>query len=147
MVDLQQFWNSKVPKGHKHFSNVMPKEKIEILTKRFRNHVVDQLDTEQIVITLDWGCGGGLMTKIVTEFSEVILLDISQESLQTAADYISVIANDSILYDGTTVIVDVDLIICYSVIHHFPNLKYWQTVAENWKTIKPKFLAIPLTMH
>lgn len=145
--NLQHFWDSHVPKGHKHFTDVMPEEKKKLLVKRFQDHVVDQLASQDakhtIKTTLDWGCGGGLIAKIIAEFSEIILLDISQESLQKTTDYIApIVPNDSILYDGTAVTANVDMIVCYSVIHHLVDLKTWHKIVANWKTIKPKFLAI-----
>ncbi|MCK5604198.1 class I SAM-dependent methyltransferase [Candidatus Pacearchaeota archaeon] len=149
LYDLQTFWDHKVIKRHKHFTDYMSTVKQLKLTTRFRTHVIDQLDTDTISLTLDWGCGGGMLSKIIAKFSDLILLDISEQSLQVAQKYLAgpKIPQTILFKDPTDDLTflaeqNIDLLVCYNLIYHFPNYEYWQKIAEIWNTIRPTFIAL-----
>lgn len=147
--DLPKFWDQTVSKGHRHFTDHMGIEKRSMLATKFHDHVLDQLNVDDIKLTLDWGCGGGLLSRIVAKFSDLILLDISPQSLQTAKKHVSDLRiPKTILFkdptDDLTFLTEqnIDLLICYNLIYHFPNYAYWQKIADIWNTIKPTFIAL-----
>lgn len=137
-----EFWDN-IPKGHKHFVGSMGKEKLKRLANRFRRHTIRQLDNIPIIKTLDWGCGGGHLAKIISNFSEVILLDISEDSLQEALRYLAPLKPQTILFNNTTKIeFKPDLLVCYDVIHHFSSYEYWLRITKIWAKTGPKFIAM-----
>lgn len=137
-----QFWD-QVSKGHKHFVDHLPQSKQKRLIDRFQAHGIGQLNTAEIQTTLDWGCGGGLLAKIASTFSEVILLDISEDSLQEALRYLAPLEPRTILFDSEVdPELQVDLLICYDVIHHFSSYEYWQQIAKTWIDIGPRFISM-----
>lgn len=141
---LTNFWETTVPKGHKHFVNTMDAAKIRRLNERVKKNFIDNLDFENIKIGLDWGCGGGLHTKTLSKLCKIIPLDISQESLSKCETFSGIsggvlIPNNFSQFD-TTRFRNIDLIFCADVIHHFPNLKYFKDVCQTWNKIYPKYI-------
>lgn len=148
MTELASFWDKKVKKGWKHFSDQMTDEKIEYTIGLFKEHALDKLDKD-VGSFIDWGCGGGLLSKAILEFApdcEGTIVDISQESLDVAETYIDkpitkVVVDENL--NNTMVPTDVDLLFCYSVIQHFPSVVYWNEVSKFWNNeVKPKHIAI-----
>jgi len=136
--DLQRFWRGQVCDGHKHFRKKIGPKKKQVLIGRFQQHALDQIDTDAINTTLDWGCGGGLLAKMISEFSDLILLDIASESLQEASDYVGEKVVQTIEFsDPDAQIPDTqsELLVCYGVIHHFPTHEYWKKIATIWNSI------------
>jgi len=142
MSKLNNFWENSVPKGHKHFIDFMDSDKIKRLNTRVKNNLIGKLNTSEIKTSYDWGCGGGLHSKTLKEFSNVTPLDISQESLDKCESYMGVkgklIPND---LEGFT-LEKVDLLFCVDVIHHFPSLDYFNSVCEVWNDISPNYLCL-----
>jgi hypothetical protein len=130
-------------------------EKKQLLTTRFHHHALNAIDAKQVKLTLDWGCGGGLLARIVAGFSDIILLDATRHSLMNATKYLSDIRaartihfTDSCLpfpFSMTTATLgklNIDLLICYNVIYHLPSLEYWRRLAEIWLEIRPRYIAM-----
>jgi ubiquinone/menaquinone biosynthesis C-methylase UbiE len=120
----------------------MPPAKSQDHLNRVRKHAINQMDMSKVDSALDWGCGGGLLAKELTKHCSVNLVDISQESLDKAQEYVGVPC-DKFLVDAAVELdlPKVDLILCYSVIQHFPSYEYWQKVSQRWNEIAPKYIA------
>lgn len=147
--NLSNFWEKDVIKSDKHFVDQLTDEKIQRMTTRVNKYFLEKLDFTKIKTTLDWGCGGGLFAKMLSEKSEVILADISNESLKHAKEYIGkdlqsiLIPNkiDDFEYKNQ----NIDLLFCHTVIHHFPTKEYWNKVFNIWTTkIRPKYFALQI---
>lgn len=153
MDKLKNHWEKKVTKNHKHFVKHMPKKKIVDHLNRLKEHVIEQVNMSEVKWALDWGCGGGLLAKELGKHCKIIIADISEESLEEAHNYIrhtpkpgsgpmhiSLLVGD----DPSKVEVGppkVDLILCYSVIQHFPSAEYWHKVAAKWNEFNPRYIA------
>lgn len=147
--NLTEFWEKKVIKSDKHFVETLSEEKIERMTQRVDEFILSNLDFSKIKTTLDWGCGGGLFAKILLEKSNVILADISEESIleakkHTGKNHQSILIPqeiDNFNYQGGKV----DLLFCHTVIHHFPSYEYWCKVFDIWtKKIKPEYFGLQI---
>jgi predicted TPR repeat methyltransferase len=134
---LKEHWEEKVPKGHKHFIDTMDVDKINRLKNRVNNFFITKLNFDEIKTAYDWGCGGGLHTKTLSEICDVIPLDISNESLLMCEKYTGIKGK---LVDE--VLPNVDLIFCADVIHHFPSLEYLNDILTMWLDINPKYMCL-----
>ena len=151
MVDqkkLAQFWDKDVPEKFKHFSGSDFDPKVEKCRADIKRHFVDQIDFTDVRVMLDWGCGGGIGSLLLSEYSNVIALDIAESSLESANKYMrehgKAFANTYKLDDIETLTIkeNVDLLFSASVVQHFPSLDYWRKVAAYWKSLEPKWIAV-----
>jgi len=145
-MKLSDFWENEVPKGWKHFTNYMDKSKIDYIIDNINKYFFKYIDFKNISKTLEWGCGGGLISNEFSKYTDIILLDISQESLNISNNYVkNVIYSqkinnniDNFVYMGPKP----DLIVSHAVIHHFPNYKYWEKVLNIWCSMDPVYITI-----
>ena len=149
-VNLEKHW-SNVPKGWRHFVDSMPPQKITRITKRVKEKLINKLDTSSIEQILDWGCGGGLFSKILSDYGDVSVVDISEDSINSAIKYhrdikySQLITNDikNFKYGGK----QVDLLFSNEVIQHFPSYEYFVEVTDIWfNQIKPKTITIQVKL-
>lgn len=141
----QDFWEDKVAKGHKHFATHMTNEKKNRLLNRFNKHLINNIDLSKINSAIDFGCGGGLLSKTIPINIKLTLVDISTNSLREAKRYlnrsveliqVSDIDDFEINFDSP------DLLWCYSMIHHLPSIKEWNKLVKLWLKIKPKVIGL-----
>lgn len=144
-MDLVKFWEEDVAKGHKHYANELSSVKKRRLRDRFKKHCLDLVDWDSVNFAVDWGCGGGLLAKMIPESVKLLLVDISQEAVYRARDYVKRDVEIEQQTDPATFRYNypqADLLWCYSVIHNFPSISYWEHVVELWDEIAPKQIAI-----
>jgi len=147
---LSNFWENKVVKSDKHFVETLPQEKIDRMKNRVDEFILSKLDFAKIKTAIDWGCGGGLFAKIISEKTNVILADISKESLEKAEKYINKKNINKILIPDNldTLTIpnqEIDFVFSHTVIHHFPSLEYWHQIFDIWtKKIKPKYFGLQI---
>lgn len=139
MNDLKIFWENKVPKGHKHFMNDMSNDKINNLKKRVKENFLDNINFTNINTVYDWGCGGGIHTKTLSELSKVTPLDISEESLKECYKNTGI---EGILLTDKIKLPKVDMIFCADVVHHFPSLSYLNNILDKWLEINPIYICV-----
>jgi 2-polyprenyl-3-methyl-5-hydroxy-6-metoxy-1,4-benzoquinol methylase len=153
-MSIKKIWEN-MSGGWRHFSsgsNKMSKEKTDYIVNNVNEFIFSNLKQEEITSTLDWGCGGGILSKELSKFSNVNILDLTQSSLENAKKYLGEggyensfeIPNDISNYEfeGN----DIDLIFCHAVIQHFPSLEYFQRIIEIWNKINPKYIAIQVKL-
>jgi len=142
---LKEFWTNNISKNWCHFHDDMPEGKTQKTIRLFREHLIEQLKSEFSLNALDWGCGGGVLAKEISQNNKVILLDISKRSLLEAERYSGIKTNSILLsepIDSFKIFLNnIDLIYCYSVIQHFPSYNYWKKVSKLWIEISPKYIA------
>jgi 2-polyprenyl-3-methyl-5-hydroxy-6-metoxy-1,4-benzoquinol methylase len=142
---LSEFWNSEVSKERKHFIDLLDEDMINRTLGRCHNYFLKYVDLDDIDIAMDWGCGGGLIAKELGRKCDVVLIDVSKESLRTAqcnvenVVHAQLVPDDigSFVYEGPKL----DLILSNAVLHHFPSYEYCLKVLDIWKSIGPKFIA------
>jgi len=150
---LTEFWDKKVIKSDKHFVETLSEEKINRMKSRVDEFIFSHLDFSKIRTVLDWGCGGGLFAKILSDKADVILADISQESLFKAQSYIDKENLKSILIpenlDELNIPTEnIDLLFSHTVIHHFPSYEYWLKVFDIWTNkIKPNCFGLQIKIE
>ena len=117
---------------------------------RVKKHILDKINFDEIVTTMDWGCGGGLFAKEISKHSNLCLMDISKSSLENALNYIGEGKNkvvytkllpdniESFSYKGPNV--------SNEVIQHFPSLEYFKKVIKIWEIIQPKIIAFQVKL-
>jgi 2-polyprenyl-3-methyl-5-hydroxy-6-metoxy-1,4-benzoquinol methylase len=149
---LSDFWDQKVVKSDKHFVETLSQEKINRMKSRVDELLFSQLDFSKIQTVLDWGCGGGLFAKILSEKTKVIIADISQESINKTRSYtgkdLPAILIPEKLSDIQIPEKNIDLIFCHTVIHHFPSYEYWLEVFDIWtQKIRPNYFALQIKIE
>ena len=145
---LIKHWSNIIPKGWKHFSDYMSEEKINFTIDRVTECLFNFINFDEVSVAIDWGCGGGILSKELIKYCDVALIDISQESLDEAESYIknnivhrqTIEDTDNFTYNGPKV----DLIFSNAVIHHFPSYGYFAKVRDIWISLSPKFIAVQI---
>jgi 2-polyprenyl-3-methyl-5-hydroxy-6-metoxy-1,4-benzoquinol methylase len=140
--NLNDFWDNNVLNKHKHFPSNMTKEKIRKHQERCIRTLLQYVNWNEVKISIDWGCGGGVLTPLLQVYSDVIILDISKKSLIECSKNLDKKPILSILYPFQldSIPNNVDLIHCTAVIHHFSDLEYWEDIVNVWHKINPKYL-------
>ena len=146
-MELADFWEKKVGKGHKHFVDTIPPEKKANLIRRFREHLLHFLIRPNVKSVVDWGCGGGLLANILADYFELTIADIAEESIRECIRYVNphrirhiiVVPSDidSLVFD-----IKCSAIHCSDVVHHFPSRAYWYKVVQKWMSLEPKLIAM-----
>jgi hypothetical protein len=145
---LSEFWNNEVPKSRKHFIDLLDNDMIDRTISSVHNYFFKYIDLDDIDVAMDYGCGGGLVARELGKKCDVVLIDISQESLRTAQCNVENVVHaqlvpddiDSFVYAGPKV----DLILSNAVLHHMPSYEYCLKVLDIWKSIGPKFIAVQI---
>lgn len=140
-----EFWEEQVPKVHKHFANEMSSVKKRRIRDRFQKNALDHLDLDAIHTAIDWGCGGGLLTKMIPDHVDITLVDISQESLHRTVAYTGRDLKMIQITDPATLQIDFkqpDLMWCYGMIYNLTSLKDWRELANLWNEFVPKTIAL-----
>lgn len=151
MVDqlrLAEFWETSVPEQYKHYSGTEFEDKVGGYEIKLNEHLISKIDFADIRTALDWGCGGGYGSSILSANADVIVLDISKTSLAKAANYLNdkgiSLKNSYLLEDLESLEIkeQIDLVFSASVIQHFPSYDYWKKVAAKWLEMEPLWIAI-----
>lgn len=151
MVDqlrLAEFWENSVPEQYKHYEGTEFENKAGDYEAKLNEHLISRIDFKDVRVALDWGCGGGYGSSILSVNADVIALDISKTSLSKASQYLSgkgiTLKNSYLLGDLESLEISerIDLIFSASVIQHFPSYEYWKKVAAKWLEIEPLRIAI-----
>jgi cyclopropane fatty-acyl-phospholipid synthase-like methyltransferase len=151
----RQFWEAVTP-GHRHIVDHMPNGKKKRLIARFREHCLAQVQLQKLrlsekrsPIVWDWGCGGGLLAKVTkAEGAELVLLDISLNSLREAEHYVgpgSVTVqhlHDTVRETDLQKLPSPDLVVCYNVIHHFERPEELDSLVRNCNYVGSPQVAI-----
>lgn len=143
--ELVKFW-SNIDEEQKHFIDKLSIKKKNLIINRVERWLFDYVDFSTIKTALDWGCGGGLLTKeLLKHGCETYILDILPESTAQVKEHFSVkrsyVLKDLQDYDF---IESIDLILCHAVIYHFPSLDYWNEVLKIWFKMKPEYILIQI---
>lgn len=146
MKGLKEFWDNKVHKEHKHFTEEMSKEKMTRQKDLFKDNVLSRIELLENMSALDWGCGGGLIAnELCNVVKKVYVTDISEESVKEAIRYtecnVEGIVNPYSGHEWSKF--NIDILTCYAVIWHMPGLDYFETAIDIWaEEIKPEYIAI-----
>lgn len=153
MIDqkkLSLFWDEQVQGQFKHYLNTEFDKKLRKYKRDLKEKMLRYIDFSEIDTAIDWGCGGGVGALLLSDYCSVIILDISETSLEKCSQLLNKnnkkIKQKIKLDDLSSFEVNenIDLIFCTSVIQHFPLLEYWNRVVEIWKKINPKWIAIQI---
>lgn len=90
MIDqskLSEFWNNDVPGEFKHWMSTDFINKVNKYRADIKGHLIDKVDFKDIKTAIDWGCGGGLGSVLLSEHCDVISLDIADSSLSNCEKY------------------------------------------------------------
>ena len=152
MKNIKDFWTN-VSKGHRHIVSEMSEEKTARILNRVTRHLISPIsELQDINSILDWGCGGGLISKKLVDLDyEVYSVDLVEHSLKSALQYCPKIKYsqlidtdiDLVKYKGPTP----DMILCNEVIQHFPTENYLDKVLGIWtNVISSKYIAVQVKL-
>ena len=143
MKKLSSHWNS-VNENWRHIIGGMTTKKEERIIKNYKELFLGKIDKKIVSCSLDWGCGGGLLTAELAKDFKVCAVDISEKSLNSCInyalpEYTQLILDDidSFVWNGPKV----DFILCHALVWHFPSLEYFKKVLYNWKLLSPTYIA------
>jgi len=142
MDRLNHIWE-KQSFNNRHIVEGLSSDKKKRHITNFNNYYINFVDTDKIEASLDWGCGGGLLTKELKKFStNVYCVDISEHSLSSCVSYANPTKAILLNTDPLSVeIPNVDLILANAIVWHFPTLDYFKKVINKWLDLSPKYIA------
>lgn len=114
------------------------------LLNNLDNYTLNYIDKSKVKNVLDWGCGGGLLSKQLKKDFHVSSIDISEDSLNNCIKYASPdyhqlvpIDIDTFKWEGE----NIDFIHCHALVWHFPTLEYFQKILDIWDKLSPNYIA------
>ena len=148
---IKKVWTDTT-KQWRHIVSHLSTQKQKRIKDRVTKNILDHLP-DNIYSVLDWGCGGGLISKLFSDKGYVVyVVDLIQDSLDSAVNYASNIQfqqllpedPDKIYYKGPKP----KLIFCNEVIQHFPSYEYFIKILSIWtEQIKPEYIAIQVKLN
>ena len=141
MIDLNNHWEG-VDIGNRHIIKGMNKTFKDRHLNNFKKYYLDYIDITEITSSLDWGCGGGLLSKELKNFSKnVYVVDVSTHSLKMCDEYAS--PSETFLLKNSPLDIElpnVDLVLANAIVWHFPTLDYFKEVINKWVELNPKYI-------
>lgn len=142
MINLNDYWDN-IDLNNRHIIKGLTKEKIKRHINNFKNLYINHIDINKVNSSLDWGCGGGLLSKELKKISnKVYCVDISKHSIESCKKYAKpteiFLLEDNIL---DIELPQVDLILANAIVWHFPTYEYFKNVVDKWVTLNPKYIA------
>jgi len=143
-MNLSNHWN-KVSNSWRHIISDITKDKKSRLISDYNKYFIENINIKGCSTALDWGCGGGLLTKELQKHFTTSVVDISKHSLDECEKYCNphysqiVPSNiDDFIWNGK----NVDFILCHALVWHFPSLDYFKKVLSIWSKLSPKYIAL-----
>lgn len=141
---LKEHWN-KIPASWRHVASHVPEDKKQRIYRNWNDLIKANLPWDEVKNVVDWGCGGGLLSKVmVDEGKNVLSVDVSEKSLKACElyakpqqKYLAPNRLENFNYEFKA-----DLVLAHAVVWHFPNEKYFQDVIKLWiEKFSPKYIA------
>lgn len=143
-VNLQEHWQAEGSQNRHIVSKDSLKSWHHRLLYNLINHTLNHINKSKVKTVLDWGCGGGLLSKKLKDDFHVSSVDISQKSLNScikyaSPDYHQLVPPDinEFKWGGK----NIDFIHCHALTWHFPSLAYFQKVVDIWVKLSPTYIA------
>ncbi len=152
MNNIKKIWSS-TNKGWRHIVEHMSEQKKDRIIKRVEKNLLSNQLYENVESVLDWGCGGGLISKILTEKGyNVYVVDLIQDSIDSALKYAPKISYSQLINEDENKVKYLgpkpDVIFCNEVIQHFPSYNYFIKILDIWtKCIKPNYISIQVKLN
>jgi len=84
MDNIKNIWSS-TNQGWRHIIGKMSREKQERIIYRVDNNLLSNPLYENVKSVLDWGCGGGLLSKVLLDKGlDVYVVDLVEHSIKSA---------------------------------------------------------------
>lgn len=141
--DLNNHWDTS-PGCRRHVVGKANNVLVQRVLLNFKENILSKIDQFSVGKSIDWGCGGGILTKELKKFSNVTALDVSEDSLVECQKYAKpdcklLIKDD---FNELNLCEDYDMILCHELIWHLPSMEYFDLLLNFWfDKIKPKYIA------
>lgn len=148
--DVLAIWNEGRG-AHRHSVPATNSGRRKRFLDRFEKWANSRIEPEAITSCIDWGCGGGLTTKVMGQLYDYVYgVDVSAASVQDAQAYVKTLADihripvDPAKWtrDMEPFKEDMDWVHCFHVIWHMPDYKYFCSVVDFWKKLNPRYITV-----
>lgn len=147
MHNIKNIWSS-TNQGWRHIIKNMDQSKKQRIIKRVNKNLLDNPLYDEVKTVLDWGCGGGLLSKVLLDKGlDVYVVDLVEHSIESALNYAVGISYSQLIDEDIEKFKYLgpkpDVIFSHAVIQHFPNYDYFTKVLKIWtEDIKPNYISI-----
>lgn len=151
MYSIKNIWSS-TNQGWRHITKNMDQSKKQRIIKRVDKNLLDNPLYDEVKTVLDWGCGGGLLAKVLLDKGlDVYVVDLVEHSIESALGYAVGISYTQLIDEDIETFKYVgpkpDVIFCNEVIQHFPNYEYFTKVLNIWtEDIKPNYISLQVKL-
>lgn len=145
MTDLKNHWGL-VREQWRHIPASMDDNKKNRIIYNFNQYMFPVINWNNVYVGLDWGCGGGVLTKELKKIvHKVFVADICEDSLNKCQQYACpdkkiVIPGD--LSEFKYRLESPDFILAHAIVWHFPSLTYFKKVLDIWASLAPDYIAL-----
>jgi 2-polyprenyl-3-methyl-5-hydroxy-6-metoxy-1,4-benzoquinol methylase len=141
MKKLNELWE-KQDLNNRHIVHGLSQTKKERHINNFNKYYINFVDNNLINSSLDWGCGGGLLSKELKKISsEVYSVDVSENSLSNCIKYANPTKTFLLNTNPSDIeLPNVDLVLANAIVWHFPTLDYFNMVVDKWVELSPKYI-------
>lgn len=142
MKKLNSIWE-KQDLNNRHIVHGLSNPKKSRHINNFNKYYIHFIDKDEVESSLDWGCGGGLLSKELKKFSSNVYgVDVSEHSLNNCMEYANPTKTFLLSSDPSKIdLPKVDLILANAIVWHFPTLEYFKEVINKWVDLSPKYIA------
>jgi len=130
---LAEFWDKEVPEHAKHLHETVT-SRVGMRCSADITRLLSRVNFSSVDMALDWGCGGGWGANVLADHFNVAILDIVPACLRATEKLMTPVASYELTsLDNLKILQKIDLILCSTVIYHFPSYAYWKKVVAFWK--------------
>lgn len=132
---LSKIWTKKATNAERHFSKNIDEKTQKKFTDRVEKKLISKSGIKEGDVIFDWGCGGGIIAKKLSEKYQVYCFDISPKSIEECSKNCKgsnvkdiIFIPDMLKNKSYIDLPQPNLVLLHDVVHHFPSFEYYENM-------------------